>query len=250
LLEQCLTSVEARTRYPHRETIVVQHLGANGEALRRVIEKHKARRIPHAGPFHFSLLNNLGARAAKGEVLVFLNDDVSPLEPSWLERLVAQVERPDVGVAGARLVYPSGSLQHAGIAVGVGDGCAHIGRSAPTLAHWPWLHQTRDVAAVTGACLAICTSLFRELGGFDDAFPLNFNDTDLCLRVRAAGLRVIYDAGVFLRHTEGQTRPVGVTLEERMSWLGRWLEVIDFGDPFYSPHLTRDREDLSLRIRP
>jgi GT2 family glycosyltransferase len=250
LLEQCLKSVDVCTRYPHREVIVVQHLGGKDEALRRVIEKYKARRIPHAGPFHFSLLNNLGARAAKGEVLVFLNDDVGALEPSWLERMVAQLERPDVGVVGARLVYPSGTLQHAGVAVGVGDGCAHIGRGAPAFAHWPWVHQTRDVAAVTGACLAIRAGLFRELGGFDDAFPLNFNDTDLCLRVRGSGLRVIYDAGVLLRHSEGQTRPAGVTLKERVSWLDRWLEVIDAGDPFYSPHLTRDREDLSLRVRP
>lgn len=108
--------------------------------------------------------------------------------------------------------------------------------------------MTRDVAAVTGACLAIRRALFRDLGGFAEEFPINYNDIDLCLRIRAAGYRVVYDAGAVLRHHECQTRRGEVSFEERERWYTRWHEVIEAGDPFYSPHLTHDREDLSLEF--
>jgi len=247
LLDQCLGSVNARTAYPNRETIVVQHLGAEDARIKKVIERHSARRVPYRGPFHFARMNNLAARTASDGVLVFLNDDTEPLDDSWLDRIVGQLERPEIGIVGARLLYPSGTIQHAGIAVGIGDGCGHIGRGAFHARFWPWLELTRDVAAVTGACLAIRAGLFRELGGFADEFPANYNDTDLCLRVREAGYRVIYDAGIVLRHYEGKTRPGTVTLQERENWYLRWAGIIEAGDPFYSPHLTRAGEDLSLR---
>lgn len=247
LLNRCLRAVQAST-YANREIIVVQHLGHDDAGVQAIIERHGARRVPYSGAFHFSVMNNLGAEAATGDVLVFLNDDTEPLNVSWLDRLVGQVERPGVGVAGARLVYPSGTLQHAGVAIGVSDGCGHIGRGAITAQHWPWLQMTRDVAAVTGACLAIEAALFRELGGFAGEFPINYNDIDLCLRVRHAGYRVVCDTGVVLRHYECQTRGRGiVTLRERESWFDRWGEWIQSGDPFYNPHLTTEREDLSLR---
>ncbi|MDR3702235.1 MAG: glycosyltransferase [Candidatus Sulfopaludibacter sp.] len=248
LLNRCLHSVAARTAYPNREIIVIQHLGPHDAAMERVIDSHGATRIPYSGPFHFSRMNNLAAQAARGSVLVFLNDDTEPLDESWLGRLVGQVERAEIGTVGVRLLYPSGTVQHAGIAVGVGDGCGHIGRGAFSARYWPWLELTRDVSAVTGACLAIRTALFNELGGFADEFPTNYNDTDLCLRVRKAGYRVMFDSSVVLRHYEGKTRHSTVTLRDRENWYSRWSGLIDAGDPFYSPHLTREREDLSLRV--
>ena len=247
LLERCLRTIAACTAYPRRELIVIQHLGSENALLEKVIARHGAIRIPYAGPFHFSRMNNLGAKAAKGETLVFLNDDIEPIEPSWLERLVAQVERPDVGIAGAQLLYPSGSLQHGGVVIGIGDGCGHIGRGEYRSRFWPWIELTRDVAAVTGACLAIPASVFCGLGGFADEFPVNYNDIDLCLRARAAGYRVIYDAEAKLRHYECQTRRGVVTRQERERWYERWAELLDAGDPFYTPNLTRESEDLSLR---
>jgi GT2 family glycosyltransferase len=237
-----------RTDYTNREVIVIQHLGPDDAAMERVILNHGARRVPYSGPFHFSRMNNLAAQSARGNVLIFLNDDTEPLDESWLGRLVGQVERSEIGTVGVRLLYPSGTVQHAGIAVGIGDGCGHIGRGAFTARYWPWLELTRDVSAVTGACLAIRTALFRELGGFADEFPTNYNDTDLCLRVREAGYRVTYDSAIVLRHYEGRTRRGRVTLRDRENWYNRWSGLIDAGDPFYSPHLTRDREDLSLRV--
>lgn len=250
LLERCLGSMAERTAYPNREIIVVQHLDGGKRGLERVIGRYGATRIPYSGPFHFSRMNNLAAGKAQGDILVFLNDDTEILDPSWLERLVGQVERPDVGIAGACLLYPSGRLQHGGVAIGVGDGCAHIGRdSAEPVPHWPWLDLTRDLSAVTGACLAVRASVFREVGGFPEEFPVNYNDIDLCLRVREAGYRVIYEAGAVLRHYECQSRVGVVSGKERHNWCERWGALMDRGDPFYSQNLTQDREDLSFRSR-
>jgi GT2 family glycosyltransferase len=248
ILERCLTSLDERTAYPLREVVVVQHLDGEPSALQSVIARHAAKRVPYSGPFDFSHMNNLGVQAAEGEILVFLNDDTELLDPSWLDRLVAQVERDDVGVAGARLDYPSGALQHGGVAIGIGMGCGHIGRYTRTAPrHWPWLEMTRDVSAVTGACLAMRAALFREMGGFSKSFPVNYGDIDLCLRVREAGYRVICEAGAAIRHYECQTRRGVVTAEERDRWKDRWGKLLAAGDPFYSPNLTLEREDLSLR---
>jgi GT2 family glycosyltransferase len=191
-------------------------------------------------------MNNLGAQAASGEILIFLNDDTEPLSGSWLDRLIGHAQRPDVGVAGARLLYPSGTIQHAGIVVGIGDGCGHIGRGAVLAPYWPWLNLTRDVSAVTGACLAVRKEVFGELGGFDDLFPSNYNDADLCLRARQMGYRVVYDPAVVLTHYEAQSRRTTVTLKERQLWYRRWANLIDAGDPFYSRHLTQRLENLTL----
>jgi GT2 family glycosyltransferase len=247
LLEQCLASLRAQTSYPCYEVVVVEHLDGSASGLEAVSARHHATGVPYSGQFHFSRMNNLGSSAAQGTILVFLNDDIEVLDSSWLDRLVAQVEHPAVGIAGARLLYPSGTLQHGGMVVGFGDGCAHPGReTSGAPASWPWLDFTRDVSAVTGACMAIRTSVFRELGGFAEIFPVNYNDIDLCLRVRQAGYRVIYEAASVLRHHECQSRPGVVTPEERSRWSDRWAKTSEVGDPFYSPNLTREYEDLSL----
>jgi GT2 family glycosyltransferase len=139
-------------------------------------------------------------------------------------------------------------LQHAGIAIGIGDGCGHPGRSANATPYWYWTNLTRNVSAVTGACLAIRKTVFQQLGGFDQSFPVNYNDTDLCLRAQKAGYRVLYEAGAVLLHRECQTRKGGVSFAERERWYARWSTELERSDPFYSPHLTRMREDASLRF--
>lgn len=248
LLRSCLRAIEKYTLYDHREVIVVQHRDRNEDELQAVIDAFSAKTVPYEGPFHYSLMNNLGAKVASGEILVFLNDDIEPIEPLWLDSLVGQVERSDVGVVGARLLYPSGTLQHAGVVIGIGDGCGHIGRGSLGSPIWPWLNLTRDVTAVTGACLAMRSRLFWELGGFSETFPVNYNDVDLCLRVRDEGFRVVFDSAAVLRHNECGTRSGVVTFQERELWYARWGEMIDAGDPFYNPHLTLAHEDLSLRV--
>ncbi len=179
-------------------------------------------RVRYSGSFDFAAMNNLGAKSAKGEVILFLNDDVLPLDPGWLDAMVAQAQRPEAGVVGALLLYPDGSIQHAGIALGLMGYTGHPGRGTLDGGFWPWALATRSVSAVTGACLAIRRELFEKLRGFDSRFPVNFNDVDLCLRAREAGYEVILEAAARLSHDESRPRARGVTWEEREQFWERW----------------------------
>ena len=248
LLNRSLQAIRKRTDYPHWQTVVVQHVTGDDAAMEDVLKRHRVKRVRYEGNFHFSQMNNLGAEAADGDILVFLNDDVEPLVSSWLALLAAQAQRPEVGIVGAKLVYPSGSIQHAGIVIGISDGCGHPGRGTYGPPYWNWLDLTRDVSAVTGACLAIRREVFRQLGGFDELFPVNYNDTDLCLRARRAGYRVVLEPAALLRHYECQTRRGGVEFSERDNWYARWSSELDQGDPFYSRNLTTIGEDVRLRL--
>ena len=247
-LKQCLAAIDAGTEYERRQIVVVHHVSAAAGNLAGLSAVHGLECIRYEGPFHFSRMNNLAVESAKGEVLVFLNDDTAPLSRDWLTVLVSQAQRPEVGVVGAKLVYASGAIQHAGLAMGIRDGCGHPGRSSfggPS--HWPWIDLTRNVSAVTGACLVMRADLFRSLGGFDEDFPVNYNDADLCLRVRLAGFQVILDPAALLKHYECRTRVGFVSYGERAEWYRRWANHLDNGDPFYNPNLTGLHDDLSLK---
>ncbi len=238
----CLRAIRDRTDYRDRETILVQH------GVRMRLENLAVKPLYYEGEFNFSRMNNLGAQAAGGDWLVFLNDDVTPLDRGWLTELARHVARPEVGIAGARLLYPSGAIQHAGIVIGMTGGAGHPHRDTFGSPYWNWLDVTRNVSAVTGACMALRRAVFEELGGFDEAFPVNFNDVDLCLRARQSGYEVIYEPAAVLRHDECQTRRPGVRWRERQSWHAKWLEACACEDPFYSPHLSIEHEDASLRL--
>lgn len=248
LLSRCLRSIRETTSYHHYEIVVVQHKTGDHSAVDQLLATYDCKHVPFTGPFNFSAMNNLGSQVAGGEILVFLNDDVEPLVPDWLAALIAQVQRPEIGIAGARLLYPSGAVQHAGMVLGMMDGAGHPHRGEFGGGYWNWRDLTRNVSAVTGACLAIRKKLFQEVDGFDTSFPLNYNDVDLCLRIRKAGLEVIYEASAELRHYECQTRVPGATWEERERWHEIWEAELPPEDPYYSPHLSRNREDASLRL--
>jgi hypothetical protein len=251
LLGRCLAGLRDRTDYAAKEAIVVQHLGTTGageeRAVASTIEKFGAKRVAFSEAFNFSEMNNRGSRAASGEILLFLNDDVEPIATDWLARMVSHLEDPAVGAAGAKLMYASGAIQHAGIATWLIDGAGHPGRNLMTSDNWPWLNYTREVSAVTGACLAMRRADFETLGGFDPVFPVNYNDVDLCLRLRAAGFSIVFDAQAVLRHDESQTRRPGTQYDERRLFYRRWAHVVEKVDPYYSPHLAQNNEDLSLR---
>jgi len=242
LAARCLRAIENRTDYGDREVVLVQH----GVKMR--LENLSCQKLYYEGEFNFARMNNLGAGKANGDWLVFLNDDVTPLRPEWLTELARHVGRAEVGVTGARLLYPSGAIQHAGIATGMMGGAGHPHRDTFGSPYWSWHGLTRNVSAVTGACMAIRRSVFEELGGMDEGFPVNFNDVDLCLRARALGYEVIYEPSAVLRHDECQTRTPGVRWRERQRWRSKWPDLRPGEDPFYSPHLRIDREDASLRL--
>ncbi len=248
LLQTCLASLRATADGVLRQTIVVAHeeSGANPE-LHEVIKRWGATAVAFTGAFNFSAMNNLGAQRAESGNLLFLNDDVRATEPGWLELLAEQIARPEVGVTGAVLRYPTGVLQHAGVVVGIGDGVGHAGRYQRSSTLWPWLLASREVSAVTGACLAIRKELFARLGGFDPTFPNNYNDVDLCFRVRSEGFRVICVPAPGLIHAECQSRPGIVRFEERYRFYERWADLLRRPDPYYSTSLA-PTETIALNL--
>jgi GT2 family glycosyltransferase len=247
LLSRCLRSLDRHTTYSNREIVVVRHEIVPNAAWDGVLGEFGVRSVSYFNQFHFSRMCNLGVAASRGGILLFLNDDIEAIKSEWLEYIVAHAERPEIGVVGAKLIYPSGAIQHAGVVTPMGDGVGHVGRGIFASDEWPWLDLTRNVSAVTGACMGIRRSLFVELGGFDLIFPVNYNDIDLCLRVRRSGYLIVYEPRSVLRHDECRTRVGGTRNIERERFYERWGDVLKTPDPYYSPSLNTATEQIRLR---
>jgi GT2 family glycosyltransferase len=197
---------------------------------------------------------NAGVDAASGQVIVLLNNDVGVRQPGWLDAMVRQALRPEVGAVGAKLLFGDGKLQHVGVVVGLSGRAGHILRRRPaeTPGRLGQLRVAHEVSAVTAACLAVSRDKYRAVGGFDaEAFPVDFNDVDFCLRLAAAGWKCVWTPEAELFHFESISRgpSVGAKRErferEAARFTERWLPVIRH-DPFYHPalSLTAFGEDL------
>lgn len=211
LLRQCVLSLEL-LRNVTTELIIIDN-GANSPHMLQLLEELRTRpdtRVLRLDvPFNFSRLCNAGGGLAKHPYLLFLNDDVEALDGDWLSHMLGFATRPDVGVVGAQLLYPSGHLQHAGIASNLVPGPGHPFRLAPpeVCENHPLISKAGEVDAVTGACLLVRKDLFNDLTGFNEVdFAVSLNDVDLCLRARERDLKVIYAPQARLLHKEGQSR--------------------------------------------
>lgn len=237
LLRNCLRNLRRVTQFPDWEVVLALHTSGLDTRLSQVAEDYGCRFVTYAGPFNYSQMNNLAASIATGEFLLFFNDDVTPLQPGWMTSLISQLNRPNAGIVGAKLLYPNRTIQHAGIVVEMPMAAWHVGRDGHGSGYWKWLDFPRNVSAVTGACLGIRRPLFEQLGGFDIGFPVNYNDVDLCLRCLQAGHEVICDPGATLCHRESSSRTPLVTYDEMLSFFRRWSHRLGQPDPFYSPCL-------------
>ncbi|HXJ84307.1 MAG TPA: glycosyltransferase [Candidatus Methylomirabilis sp.] len=251
LLQQCLRSIEERTRYARYEIIVVDNDSTEPETLEGLQEiAGKWRVYPHPGPFNFSAINNFAATQARGEQFVFLNNDTQVVEPDWLTALLEHAQRPEVGAVGARLLYPDGRIQHAGLVLGLGGVADHAFKGLPgdTLTYRALANVVRNVSGVTAACMMVPRKAFEDIGGFDERLRVSFNDVDLCLRLRARGYLIVCTPFAVVYHHESSTRgrlqPPG---EEDLTWT-IWGDLIRKGDPYYNPNLTLSRTDWSLEV--
>lgn len=265
MLRPCLDSLIARRadNQTEMDILVIDHASQEPETLdylRALSDAQEIRVMPFEGAFNWALMNNLAAATSDADVMVFLNNDTVVVTPDWLDELTSQALRPEVGVAGARLLYEDGTIQHAGFVTRDADYMflVHegVGRPGSDPGYLGRHSLLRSVAAVTGACMAVAGDTFRALGGFDSAnLPLEANDVDLCFRARAGGLKILYDPYVTLFHFESKTR--GFSFEgERLRvaqaasdlmW-ARWGE--QFGqDPFYNAHFDRGSRPFT-RLRP
>ncbi|RPJ45757.1 MAG: glycosyltransferase [Candidatus Latescibacterota bacterium] len=205
------------------------------------LEKDGAARVlPFPGRFNFSAMMNAAARAARGEFLLFLNDDTEVLEPGSIDAMAEEAESSDVGAVGALLLYPDGAIQHAGLVVGMGVVAGHVFRGLLPEGNGCFVSPLlpREVSAVDGACFLVRKSLFLELGGFDaEGLPVSFADVDFCLRAREKGRRTVYTPHAVFLHHESRTRAPVLDQREVVRMERRWGRVLT-SDPFYHPALS------------
>ena len=260
LLGPCSEGLLSRTEYGGAVELLILDNGTSDPKAVRLLDRlgrdQRVRVIRIDEPFNWSALNNRGAREATGDVLVLLNNDINVLRPDWLEELVAQAVRPGVGAAGPLLLYPDGTVQHAGLSTDAAAIPRHLFRHASPAEPGAsgLLATARTVWGVTGACLAIRREMFFAVGGLNEALPVSCNDVDLCMRLTAAGSRIVWTPWSVLEHREFGSRARDHS-EARRDLAAEELERLrrDWGallayDPFLNPNYELLRENPRLII--
>lgn len=253
LLERCTASVLDRSGYAPLTLGLVDNGSVQDEThelVRRLSEDRRVRHLRDDRPFNFAALNNAGARTSSADVLVFLNNDTEVLTPGWIEELLEEATRPEVGAVAPLLTYPDGRVQHAGAALGLhgyaGHPFAGLAPEAPT----PFgtaADGTRNWLAVTAACLMVERRKFEAVGGFDETFVVAGNDVDLCLRLTARGHRSLCLPHVRLLHDESRSRGAHIDPGDFARSEASYGAYRTVGDPFYNPNLTLARTDCDVR---
>ena len=257
-LKKCLESIWKKTSYSNYEIILVENNSTTQEIrdyYKELDGKERVRVVYWDKEFNYSAINNFGISHAKGEYILCLNNDITVISPDWMEELLANCQRPEVGIVGARLYYPDNTIQHAGIVLGMG-GCAGslfvgLARSRGGYLHKAALQQ--DLSAVTAACFMVKKEVFEKAGGFEEKLAVAFNDVDFCLKVRHAGYLVVYDPYAELYHHESKTRGYENTeakkrrFQEEIEYMRcHWMPDI-LRDPYYNENLSLKASDYSLR---
>lgn len=253
ILKRCIDSIENKSTYNNYEVIIVNNQSNNSESLQYLhdLEKSDAkyRVLDYPFEFNYSLVNNFAAGFASGDHLLFLNNDIEVVSSDWIEALLEHSQRAEVACVGAKLLYPDGTIQHAGVVIGLFGGADHVGKYLP--GDYPgYLNafvSIRDYSAVTSACMMIARDKFWKLGGFDRNFIIGFGDTDLCLRAISSGYRNIFTPYAQLYHHESFTRGASPDKDphpgDTFLLQHRWQVYMEYGDPFYNPNLPVDSYD-------
>jgi GT2 family glycosyltransferase len=268
LLARATAGLLYRTDYPQLEVLIVDNDSIDPWALSlfRMLRKDERVRVATLpGPFNYAALNNAGVREATGDIILLLNNDIDVTDDGWLREMVSHVLRPDVGAVGAKLIYEDGRIQHAGVVLGVGR--AHAGRGvAGHFGHYAETDEeghlgqylvTREVSAVTGACLMVRRDVYLAAGGLDEEhLPVSYNDVDLCLHIREQGLRIVWTPFAELYHLESASRGGVQSLEQvaraerEFAYMrDRWSEQLD-NDPFYNQNFDRKDHSFALAATP
>jgi len=259
-LRRCIDSIMSLSSYSHFEIIIVENNSKSAEVfeLYKKLQERDGRIRVLTCPqeiFNFSEINNFATRKAKGDFLLFLNNDTQVINPDWLERMLEFAQRQDVGAVGAKLLYPSMLIQHAGIIIGMGIGAGHYFVDLPKddIGYGNNLVVPQNLSAVTAACIMVRKTVFDEVNGFDPEYQLGFGDIDFCLKLRQRDFLIVWTPYVELLHFESLTRGYEDDEQKRMRFfreanlmMSRWAEIIKNGDPYYNPNLSLSRVDFSI----
>lgn len=261
-LKACIDSIREKTEYPNYEIIIVENNSTTDEIFqyyKELSQDPRIRLLRWKKEFNYSAINNYGVRHANGEYLLFLNNDVTVITPGWIKELLGVCQRPEVGAAGVKLIYPDNTIQHAGCVIGLGGIAGHMFVDMPAN-RTGYLHKAsilQDMSAVTAACMMMKRTAFEEAGGFTEKLSVAFNDVDLCLKVRKNHKLIVYDPYVQLYHMESKTRGAEDNKEkvrrfqEEIEYMRcQWIDILKKGDPYYNRNLSLTKWNYSLRPLP
>ena len=243
LLRRCVESVTSLTTYSNHEIVVVDNDSDDRETLEYLRGAFPGRVIDHPEEFNYSAMMNRAANQVDADGLLFLNNDTQVISPEWLAAMVEHAQRDSVGAVGARLIYPSGQVQHEGVIVGLGGSAGNVDHGG----YFDLGVSIRNCSAVTAACMLVPRDAFDKVGGFEERLGVAFNDVDLCLRMGQEGLSIIYTPYALLYHHEGATRGRLHPVADERFFRERWGEPGTFVDPFYNPNLSR-QHPFSLNV--
>jgi GT2 family glycosyltransferase len=257
ILKACVESIQHGTDYAAWEVLIVDNGSLEPQTLAWFEEAQddaRIRVISYPGPFNYSAINNFAVRHAKGEVVVLLNNDIEVISRDWLTEMVGHALRPEIGAVGAKLLYPNGMVQHAGVVLGIGGVAGHVHRylGGTEPGYYFRAIATQNYSVVTAACLAVRKAVYEEVGGLDAVnLKVAFNDVDLCLKLLKAGYRNVFTPHALLYHHESLSRGHDDTPEKKAIFeheFGHmktsWGKIADSA---YNPNLSLEFEDFSLR---
>lgn len=262
-LDQCLRSIARKSTYSNYEVLVVENNSRCAEtfAYYQNMQKQypKVRLLTWEKEFNYSAINNFAAGKSEGEYLIFLNNDTEILTEDWIEELLSICQQPDVGVAGAKLYYPDGTIQHAGVILGLSNIAGHLFVKEPgdISGYMGRACTLQNLSAVTAACMMASRVCFEKAGGFEEKLQVALNDVDFCMKAQENGYQVVYNPEAELYHYESKSRGLEDTPEklERYNrevayFRNRWEKVLKNGDPYYNVNLSRTTWNCTLRIPP
>jgi O-antigen biosynthesis protein len=260
VLKGCIESILTKTDYTNYEIIIVDNQSVEQRTFdyyKSISTISKMRILNYNDFFNYSTINNYAASLAKGEHLLFLNNDTEVLSREWLSSMLEHSQRNEVGAVGAKLLFRNKSIQHCGVIIGLGGVAGHpCSRLYKTYYQGARPSVISNYSAVTGACLMLRKSVFDEVGGFDTRLAIGFNDIDLCLKIRELKYLIVYTPYALLFHYESLTRGYDdehsvkkVRYKEECDFMHkRWGDIIDRGDPYYNPNLSLEKCDFSLKL--
>ncbi|MGH6761195.1 MAG: glycosyltransferase family 2 protein [Phyllobacterium sp.] len=258
LLRGCVNSIVEKTDYQNLEIIIVDNGSKEKKTLVYLSEIEKrpdVRVLRYDKPFNYSAINNFAVAQAKGSIIGLINNDIEVISTDWLTEMVSWTVQSDIGCVGAKLYYGDDTIQHAGVILGIGGTAGHSHKHADrhSAGYYHRLKVVQNLSAVTGACLLVRKDVFNEVGGLNEEhLSVAFNDIDFCLKVRKAGYQNVWTPYAELYHLESVSRGAEDTPEKlarfqkENSYLHKTWDLTY--DPYYSIHLTREREDFSIRV--